>query len=39
MMQPWCALIGAVLTGMHYDPVTGIIVLCCLAAISPSNTG
>lgn len=39
IVQAWSAVGAALLTAIHYDTVTGMIVFFCLAAISPTNTG
>jgi hypothetical protein len=38
-VQAWSAVVAALLTAIHYDIITGIIVFLCLSAISPTNTG
>ena len=39
VVQAMCAIGAALITAIHYDAITGVIVFFCLAAISPSNTG
>ena len=39
IVQAICAVGAALVTAVHYDAITGVIVFFCLAAISPSNSG